>query len=394
MLRFWQRHHRRLLGLAGVAVIGLSVFFVYASYTELFVPAVPVQVIADRSGLLLDDKADVTLRGIKVGEVRSINAENGQAVIDLAIDTRYAGTIPENIGAQIAAPTIFGAKYVDLLPPQTPSDQAISAGTVIRTNQVGTETNSVFESLMSLLTALKPAELDATLGALSTALQGQGARLGQFIRDLNGYLTRFNPTLPAVDQDLGRLPQVTSTYAGVTPDVLRIAGNATVLSRTLQDTQAGLAAMLVSVTRVAGDGQRLLDDNGQQLVDTFETLRPTAQLLAYYSPEFPCLLANVNLLRTSGSEDVGGLHNGINGLVTFMPGQPGYQPGVDDPVVAATGPPMCYPALVDHGPHHAFDDGTHSVDFNRTTTVVVTPMQLAQELLGSAITPYVAGGGK
>lgn len=390
----WSRHRRRLLGLAGVVVLALSVFFVYASYTEMFTPVVRAQVIADRSGLELDDKADVTLRGIKVGEVRGVAAVNGQAVIDIAIDRQYVAAIPDNVGAQITAPTVFGAKFIDLLPPARPSAAPIADGAVIRAGEVGTETNSVFQSLMSLLTAVKPAELDATLGAVATAVQGRGAQLGQFISDLNAYLTHFNPTLPAVDQDLTALPNVTATYAAAAPNLLRIAGNATTLSRTLQDKQAGLAALLLSVTRVSTEGSAVLDDNGQQLVNLFETLRPTTQLLAYYSPEFHCLLANVNLLRTSSSLDVGGQYNGIHGLVTFMPGQAGYQPGVDDPVVGATGPPTCYPALVDHAPHVSFDDGTNSVDFNRTTTTVVTPLELAQELLGSAITPYVAGGGQ
>ena len=389
-----RRYRSRLFGLVGVAVLGLSVSFVYASYTEMFAPVVNAQVVTDRSGLLLDDKADVTLRGIKVGEVRSISLVGGQAVIDIAIDSQYAGVIPANVGAQITAPTVFGAKFVDLVPPRAPDAQPIADGVVIRAVRVGTEANSVFQSLMSLLTAVKPAELGATLGAVATALQGHGAQLGRFIDDLHSYLTQFNPTLPALNQDLATLPNVTATYAAVAPDVLRIAGNATALSTTLQDKQAGLAALLLSVTRVSDDATTELDSNGQQLVNLFETLRPTTQLLAYYSPEFPCLLANVNTMRISSTADVGGQYNGIHGLVTFMPGQAGYQPGVDNPVVAASGPPRCYPAMVDHGAHQTFNDGTHSVDFNRQTTVVVSPLQLAQELLGSGITPYVGGGGR
>jgi phospholipid/cholesterol/gamma-HCH transport system substrate-binding protein len=389
-----QRRRQRLFGLAGVLVLGLSVFFVYASYTELFSPVVHAQVIADRSGLELDDKADVTLRGMKVGEVRAVTIVNGQAVIDIAIDRQYVDVIPGNVGADIDAPTLFGAKFINLLPPSAPSAQPIADGTVIHSSQVSTETNSLFGNLMSLLTAVKPAELDATLGAVATALQGRGAQLGSFISDLNGYLTHFNPTLPAVNQDLAALPDVTGTYAAAAPNLVRILGNVTTTSKTLQDRQAGLAALLLSVTRVSNEGASVLDDSGQQLVDAFETLRPTTQLLAYYSPEFPCLLANINLMRHSSLVNVGGQYNGIHGLVTFMPGQAGYQPGVDDPKVAASGPPKCYPGGVVGEPYVPFDDGTHSVDFNRTTTTVVTPMELAQELLGSAITPFVAGGGR
>lgn len=393
MRRIWQRHRRRLLGLLGIAVIALLVFVVVASYTQLFSPVVRAQVVADRSGLMLDRKADVTLRGIKVGEVRDISAEDGGAVLDIAIDRQYAGAIPDNVSAQIVAPTIFGAKYVELVPPATPSPQNIADGAVIRASQVGIESNSVFDSLMSLLTAVKPAKLAATLGAIAMALQGHGTQLGQFITDLNTYLTRFNPTLPAVNQDLATLPDVTGTYAAATPDILRIVHNATTLSRTVQDKQAGLSALLLSVTRVSNEGRMVLTDDGAQLVNLFDTMRPTTQLLAYYAPEFPCTFASLNQIRMSSSQIVGGQYNGIHGLITFQPGEPGYQPGIDDPVVGATGPPECYPAVA-HAPHPTFDDGTHSVDFNRTTTTVVTPLELAQQLLGPGITPYVAGGGR
>lgn len=382
----------QLFGLLGVGVIALSVFAIVASYTQLFVPVVHAEVVADRSGLLLDRKADVTLRGIKIGEARSIDAVDGKAVIQVAIDRGYTDAVPANVTAEIIAPTVFGAKFIDLVPPLLPSTQAISDGTVIPAMSVSTETNSVFESLMALLTAVEPAKLNATLGALATALRGQGSDLGQFITELNTYLARFNPTLPAVAADLRMLPDVTDTYADVAPDVLRILDNASTLAQTVQDKEVGLHALLLSVTRASDDGRSLLTDNGQQLVNLFDTLRPTTQLLAYYAPAFPCTFNVMNTLRIGGADALGGQYNGIHGLVTIMAGQPGYQPGRDDPKVAEKSPPKCYEPLQAHAPHQSFDDGTTTIDFDRRTTQVVEPLELAQQLLGPAIVPYVGGG--
>ncbi|NKQ51566.1 MCE family protein [Amycolatopsis sp. K13G38] len=384
----------KLFGLLGVCVLALALFGVFASYNQMFVPVLRAEVVADRSGLLLDPKADVTLHGITVGEARTIDAVGGKAVIGIAIRREYAGDIPDNVGAQIISPTVFGAKFIDLVPAPSPSTRPIGEGAVIKATAVSTETNSVFDNLMRLLTTVKPAKLNATLGAVATALRGQGHNLGQFVSDLNTYLSRFNPTLPAVNQDLAALPDVAGTYADVAPDVLRIVDNATTLSRTVQDKEAGLHAMLLSLTRVSDDGRALLQDQGQQLVNLLDVMRPTTQLLAYYSPEFPCTFATVNTMRLSSSQAVGGLYNGISGSITFMPGQPGYQKGLDDPKVAATNPPKCYPSLVSNGPHYAFDDGTTTPDFYRRTTTIVSPLELAQQLLGPAIAPYVGGGGK
>lgn len=382
----------RLFGLLGGGVLGLAVFGVVASYNQTFVPVVTAEVIADRSGLLLDRKADVTLHGVTIGEVRAVDAVGGHAVVTIAIDREFADAVPDNVSARIIAPTVFGAKFVDLVPPPAPAAVPIQDGAVIHALSVGTETNSVFDSVMALLTTVKPAKLEATLGAVATALRGHGSQLGRFISDLNAYLTRFTPTLPAVAQDLDTLPDVVGTYADVVPDVLRIADNATVLSNTVQDKEAGLHALLLSLTRASDDGHALLADQGQQLVALLDTMRPTTQLLAYYAPAFPCTFATINALRVGSTEAVGGQYSGIHGVITFLPGQQGYQKGLDDPVVGADGPPRCYPALVAHGPHYTFDDGTTTPDFDRRTTEVVSPLELAQMLLGPAVVPHVDGG--
>lgn len=385
----------KLYALLGVAVLGLSVFGVVASYTRMFVPVVSAQVLADRSGLFLDRKADVTLHGITVGEARNIQPTGGgKARIDIAIDREYIDRIPANAGARIIAPTVFGAKFVDLVPPPSPSPRAIEDGTVIQATDVATETDSVFDNLMNLLTAVKPAKLNATLGAAATALRGRGAELGRFISDLNTYLTRFNPTLPTVDKDLRMLPDVAKNYADVAPDLLRITDNAATLGKTIKDKEAGLHALLLSVTRASGNGRGLVSDNGTQLVDLLDTARPTTELLAYYSPEFPCLFNGMNTLRTSSARAVGGEYNGIHGVVKLLAGQPGYQKGVDDPVVGAKGPPRCsdFPLLNAHGPHYKFNDGVDSVDFYRRTTHVVGPCELARRLLGPSVKNFLTGG--
>jgi phospholipid/cholesterol/gamma-HCH transport system substrate-binding protein len=383
----------KLFGLLGVAALATSVFVVVAAYTQLFVPVVHATVVADRSGLLLERKADVTLRGITIGEARSVDAVDGKAVIDIAIDRDRADAVPAGVTARIIAPTVFGAKFIDLVPPSSPGAGAIADGTVIPAVGVPTETNSVFDSVMALLTTVKPAKLNATLGAVATALRGHGTELGQFVTDLSTYLARFNPTLPAASEDLAKLPDVAATYADVAPDVLRIAGNVSTTAGTVREKEAGLNAMLLSVTRTADNGRSLLNDHGGQLVAMLDTLRPTTELLAYYAPAFPCMFSVVNALRLAGAQAVGGQYNGIHGIVTFLPGQPGYQAGVDLPKVAEKAPPKCYPALQAYGPHYEFDDGTITPDFDRKTTQVITdPLELARQLLGPSIVPYVDGG--
>lgn len=385
-------HHRykffALLGVLGVAAL---VFVVAASYTQLFKPVVSVTAFADRSGLLLDPRADVSLRGMTVGKVRDVRPVEGKAEVDIALEPEYAGKIPDNVTARITSPSAFGAKYVDLQAPGKTSEATLADGDVIQAPEVATESETLFENLMGVLTEVPARKLNSTLGAVSTTLQGRGEQLGNTVSNLNSYLEGINPTLPAIEQDLHTLSPVLDTYSDAAPDLLRTMSNVSTTSKTIADKENGLNTLLRSFDRTVNDGRTFLDQNGQPLQQALSVLRPTTEMLGYYSPEFPCLLDTTEKLRQREEPITGGDYNGVHVYPYFTPGNPPYQKGKDDPVVGVDGPPRCYP-IVEDPPHHDFNDGTTTVDFDRTSVKPVSPKGLAEQLLGPAIRQYVGGG--
>ena len=80
----------------------------------------------------------------------------------------------------------------------------------------------------------------ATLGAISTGLQGRGKELGNFIAQLNSYLREFNPSLPALSTDFGTAPQVLRTYADAAPGLISTLDNLRVTSGTLTSEERAL----------------------------------------------------------------------------------------------------------------------------------------------------------
>src|SRR5205807_8087875 len=67
-----------------------------------------------------------TLFRSQVGKVASIEPlPNGQAAIHLAIDPSQMRFIPSNVLVDIASSTVFGAKSVELMPPDQPSAQRL-----------------------------------------------------------------------------------------------------------------------------------------------------------------------------------------------------------------------------------------------------------------------------
>ncbi|WP_067070433.1 MCE family protein [Carbonactinospora thermoautotrophica] len=346
-------------GLVFLCVLALLVGLAVASYEKAFTPVVRVTLEADRSGLQLNPPADVKLRGIIVGEVREVDTDGRTARIRLALDPRYAELIPANVSARLLPKTLFGEKYVDLVLPARPA-RPIRAGDVIPQDRsrVAIEVERVVNDLMPLLRTLKPAELNATLNALATALEGRGDRLGENLERLDRYVKEFNPHLEALKRDITLLADTADTYQEAAPDILRIARNLTTAGATVTQQREQLQALFTEVTGASTTAEQVLAENERRLIQVGRVQRPTLALLARYSPEYPCLLGG--LVRAEQRlEDA--FHDGaLNITLEVVPPRPGYQPGEEPKYLDRRGP-NCY-GLPDNppfpAPYEPIKDGT------------------------------------
>ena len=149
---------RPLAGLATVIAIAAIVAVSVGLFRDSFTKTVPVTVISDRAGLVMNPDAKVKLNGAQVGKVASIDSlPDGTAALHLAIDPSMVDVIPANVGADITSSTVFGSKFVELVPPADPSAQPLRADQVIKGNHVTVEINTVFQQLVSVLSQIEPA---------------------------------------------------------------------------------------------------------------------------------------------------------------------------------------------------------------------------------------------
>jgi phospholipid/cholesterol/gamma-HCH transport system substrate-binding protein len=379
---------RKILGLVLVFAVLAAVAGVIGGYTQAFVSVTSVTVNADRAGLLLLKRAPVTLRGVKVGEVRSIDARGNAAAIQVALRPDQIPYIPANVTASITTPTLFGAKGIDLTVPAEPSPARIAAGAQINTTAVVTEGNTLLSSLNTLLTSIDPAKLNSALGAVSNGLQGRGDRLGRVLVQVNTYLRKLNPSVPGLTRDLAASTDVTNTYADVTPDLVRVADDLATTSETLVDREPALERLLSDAVTIGDDARSLLKDNGDHLDDLLKTLRPTTAYLDRYSPMFPCLFASLNQVRADLERVIGYDVPGVHTFTSFLPASQGYLNPRDLPKVGPKIPPTCFggpltPADVPF-PHVIFDDGWEGF----VTSDAVTP---AGSVLIPPAVPLVGG---
>jgi phospholipid/cholesterol/gamma-HCH transport system substrate-binding protein len=329
---------RPLAGLATVvAVLGI-VSLAATLFRGGFTSTVPVTVLSQRAGLVMNPDAKVKMRGVQVGKVASIESlPDGQAAIHLAMDPSQLHLIPANVLVDITSTTVFGAKFVELVAPAEPLRQTMRAGQILNSGHVTVEINTVFEELTSVLSKIQPEKLNETLGALAKALDGRGEKFGQTLSDLDFFLAKLEPGLPNLRHDLAVAPGALNAYADAAPDLLKIADNATRISQTFVDEQHNLDALLISAIGLADIGNDVVGGNRKALTDMLHLLVPTTNLTNEYSPALYCAIAGlVPFTLATPQPDPGATVS-----ISFTLGIERYRYPADLPKVAAKGPPLC-----------------------------------------------------
>ncbi|HQC77428.1 MAG TPA: MCE family protein [Mycobacterium sp.] len=330
---------RPLAGLLTVLALALIVMLAVGLFRDSFRDTMPVTVVADRAGLVMNPDAKVKLHGAQVGKVASIEPlAGGGAALHLAIDPESVDAIPANVGAEITSSTVFGAKFVELVAPAAPSADPLRAGTVIRGgDHVTVELNTVFEQLVSVLSKVEPVKLNQTLGALSKSLSGRGEKFGKTLVALDSALSKINPSLDSLNHELAVAPTVFDAFADASPDLLATVDNATRISATVVDEQDSLDALLVSGIGLADIGTDVLSTNRGPLADVVHLLVPTTDLTNQYNPALTCGVAGLLPL----ADGPGLALPGAVLLQGFFLGRERYRYPGNLPKVAAKGGPQC-----------------------------------------------------
>lgn len=283
------------LGVAFLLCLALMVGLSVATFQKVFTPVVKVTLMAERIGNQLQNDSDVKIRGLIVGEVRSITSTGNGARIELALQPDQVANIPANVSARLLPKTLFGERYVDLVIPPNPSARTLDEGDSIGQDRttVAIELERVFDNLLPLLRAVKPEKLAVTLNALASALDGRGTQLGNNLARADSYLAAINPRMPTIAADISGLADLAGTYADATPDLLRMLKALTTTSATVVAKQNALAGFLAGTAGFANTATAFLNANGDRIIQVGNVQRPTLALAARYAPEYPCFVAGL-----------------------------------------------------------------------------------------------------
>ncbi len=320
------RSHK-LIGLVFLALMATSVWFTYAIFTKKFTDYDEVKLQTSKIGLQMPARADVKIRGVIIGEVLKFETTEDGALLTLGIHRGELEEIgvPKNVTGSIVPKTLFGEKYVSLEIPEAPAGDQLEAGDTIERTDVSIEVEQVLSDLYPLLRTVQPAQLNYTLNALSTALEGRGDKLGENLEILDSYLKRINPQIPALVDDLRKTAQVSDLYNEVLPEIATILKNTVATGQTLEGREQKLQALFSDVADFSDTARVFLDRNGDNLIRLGELSATQFRLLAKYAPEYPCLLGGIVNASKDQAETFRGFMLHIN--LELLPNQPrGYTP--------------------------------------------------------------------
>jgi virulence factor Mce-like protein len=337
---------RKLMGVAFLVVVALLLGLTVAIYNKAFTKIVPVTLQASSAGNQLNLGADVKVRGLLVGEVRSIKSNGDRATLKLALEPGKVKDIPDNVEARILPKTLFGEKYVDLVIPPKPSTQPIVAHDVIAEDRSSTaiETEKVLNDLMPLLRTVQPEKLNETFSALADALSnGRGEELGSTLAATDDYLKEFNKHLPALSTDISGMADLADILNSAEPDLVNWLSNVGVTMQTLAQKSDTLANFLRGTAGFADTTHDILADNESRLISLASTSRPILQTIesdaAYLPPTFNGLSQLAPLFKKVFG--VGPNRNWLHIKLILLPPKGAYQAPRDCPRYGSQAGPNC-----------------------------------------------------
>ena len=198
----------------------------------------------------------VTINGVKVGEISKVDLENGNAVVTMAIDSKYGSLIKSN-ATMLPRPRTGLNDMVIEIDPGT-SDTSIEEDSTVPTTQ--TESQVQPDEFLATLDADTRSYLKLLLNGAGPALAGQGGvQLSQGLR-------RFEPFA----RDIAKINGLLSERRA---NVARSIHNFRLISKALGDNDEQLAQFVDSSNAVLGafaDQEAAIRESLQELPSTLQ----------------------------------------------------------------------------------------------------------------------------
>ncbi|SEB64043.1 virulence factor Mce family protein [Rhodococcus pyridinivorans] len=293
-----------VIGLVSTVVIVVSGALLVASGSDMLSRDPEITANLPASAGLIYGAAGVQYQGVHVGSMSAIDAGVTTSRVTMKLDPEALAEIPAAVSVRVVPRTLFGDVFLELVPPEKPEyGPRLAAGTEIPadTSAEAAQLANLYYRAADLMQQLRPEQLAVALDAMSQALQGRGAALGETI-DRMAVLSE--DLGPLVDAGIAAAPQVaavTESMSAATDDVIAVMRNASELSQIALGNEDGIRRLL---TGGASLGQQSADLFAANTGNIISVVRNGAPVLGAFAADTPGLDDTLRYLSIFG--DAGG----------------------------------------------------------------------------------------
>jgi virulence factor Mce-like protein len=248
----WRKARHLLLGALALSLFAGSIVLTGYFLQGELEGGMPVRAVFSAPGVgqQLPEGGDVKVRGVLVGRIADIDLdENGNAVVDMLLDRDH--TLPSDSRVEIRSKTVFGQKWVELIPPEDSTAAAFADNDVI-SDELTKEPLELERALQlghDLLGEIPLRDLSDLLRTLADSFEGSEGDARNSIDQGLAALRSANASAPELDLSLRQLREFSEWLDDNDTDLLSFMNSLDRANRALVGAAPEFSRSLDSVPR-------------------------------------------------------------------------------------------------------------------------------------------------
>jgi phospholipid/cholesterol/gamma-HCH transport system substrate-binding protein len=279
------RTKKQLLVFVFITLVGVS--YVGARYARLdrlvYDSAYEVNAQFAQSGGIFTG-AEVTYRGVRVGQVSDMKLTHDGVDVVLSID-KSEDRIPADTLALVGNKSAVGEQYVDL-EPHTDSGPYLKNGSTISTanTEVPKSTTEVLTSVDNFVNSVPQDTLRTVVSEMGAAFKGSGDDLARIIDTSNEFIAAANQNFGVTTALIRDSNTVLRTQSDKGSAIRSFAQNLALFSGVVADNDAALRTLIDNGSATANELRTFLEQNQVDLGGLINKLVTTGEVVVKHLP--------------------------------------------------------------------------------------------------------------
>ncbi|RNL81051.1 MCE family protein [Nocardioides marmorisolisilvae] len=228
--------------------------------------------------------AEVTYRGVKVGDVTDMELINGGVDVVLSIDKSHKN-IPSDTIALVGNKSAVGEQYVEL-DPRTDKGPFLKDGSVIKPadTKIPVSTTEILTNVDQLVNSVPEGDLRTVVDEFGAGFQGTGPALAQLIDTSNAFIKSANDNFDVTTALIKDSNTVLRTQSDKGSAIRSFAQNLALFSGTLANNDDALRALIDNGSATANELRTFLETNAVDLGGLINNLVTTGRVISKHLP--------------------------------------------------------------------------------------------------------------